>query len=605
MSIDGDLKQVSIRRTSRKLACWSLFFLLLGSPIPTIFAQVPGITVLGTDLDEVTDIASAGDERLFVTGRAGGIKILRPNGEVADEPFLDITKKVVSGATVERGLLSLVFHPKYAENGYFYVVYSALDGATILARYSVSEDPDIADPESEEIILRIEQPTTKHQSGDLNFGPDGFLYVTIGDGGTAGDATNPALDKGSLLGKVLRIDVDGDLPYSVPESNPFVNDSDGLDEIWALGFRNAWRFSFDRLSGDMYFADVGVRSREEISFMKAGVQPGHNFGWSCFEGTLGRRAVINALPSICRGDLKFPIHDYSHDPGCAVIGGYVYRGNKFPSKAGYYFFADFCLGQLWSLSENENGQLGLVSYGTPFSRSAISTFGEDVNGELYVGDRANGVVYKLAVGELVPQADPVTVAARVTAMKSGNGNGTITSRTFVGIDCGTTCWNKFPLGQTITLRATADSRSMFEGWSGDCDESGTILIDDSKNCTARFTLKEVLFNLDVDANGVTDALTDGILVLRFLFGFNGEALTREAVASDCSRCSAEEIAAFLKDLTLDVDDNGVVDALTDGILVLRFLFGFAGESLIKDAVAQGCANCTSQEVEAFLQTLMP
>ncbi len=228
-------------------------------------------------------ITHAGDSRLFVGNQTGSVFIVDSAGNVNGEPFLDITGKVIYGG--EQGLLGLAFHPDYKNNGYFYVNYIGEGDSTHISRFTMlSGNPDKADPASEMSILRIEQPYKNHNGGDLAFGPDGYLYIALGDGGSGGDPENRAQNRSVLLGKILRIDVDNGNPYSIPETNPFYGMSSVRNEIWALGLRNPWRFSFDRMTGDLWIADVGQNASEEINFQPAGSQGGENYGWRCYEG---------------------------------------------------------------------------------------------------------------------------------------------------------------------------------------------------------------------------------------------------------------------------------------------------------------------------------
>lgn len=329
-----------------------------------------------------------GDGRLFVVEQNGYIRIVDAGGAVRPTPFLDLSDHIVWGG--EQGLLGLVFHPDYAGNGYFYVNYTRLDGDSVIARYSVSGDPNVADPGSEFVILGFEQPYANHNGGDLAFGPDGYLYIPTGDGGSFGDPQENAQSLGSLLGKVLRIDVDGGSPYAIPPDNPFVGTPNALPEIWAFGLRNPWRFSFDRQTGDMFIGDVGQGSWEEIDFQPAASAGGENYGWDCYEGNHSYELTgCSPLPS----DYVFPIYEYSHAVGHAVTGGYVYRGSAYPSLLGAYFFADFADARLWSLFFNGT-TWELTPHGV-FAGRNFSTFGEDNSGELYVADYSSGQVLRL------------------------------------------------------------------------------------------------------------------------------------------------------------------------------------------------------------------
>ncbi|MFO0983124.1 MAG: PQQ-dependent sugar dehydrogenase [Planctomycetota bacterium] len=320
-------------------------------------------------------------ERVFIVEQGGVIKILRA-GTVLPTPFLDIHARILAGG--ERGLLGLAFHPSYASNGQLFVNYTrAGDGATVVARFSVSADPDVADPTSEVVILTIAQPYANHNGGMIAFGPgDGYLYIGMGDGGSGNDPEGRAQDGGVLLGKMLRIDVDGGSPYVSPPDNPFFGPGDPLDEIWALGVRNPWRFSFDRFTHDLYIGDVGQSDREEVDYEPA-QSGGENYGWRCMEG--GRCTGLTGC-SCNDPDLVVPIHEYTHADGCAITGGYVYRGCAVPSLQGTYFFGDYCSARIWSLrwdgttlSDFRDRTAELDPPGAP-SIASITSFGEGCAG---------------------------------------------------------------------------------------------------------------------------------------------------------------------------------------------------------------------------------
>jgi len=330
-------------------------------------------------------LTHAGDARLFIVEQPGTIRLIE-NGRILPAPFLDIRQRVNDRAN-EQGLLGLAFHPRYAENGYFFVNYTDAEGDTVIARYSVTSNPNRADPASERIILRLEQPYANHNGGDLAFGPDGYLYLGLGDGGSGGDPENRAQDLQSLLGKLLRLDVDNGDPYAIPADNPFVTRGDAKPEIWAYGLRNPWRFSFDRASGDLYLADVGQNAYEEVNFQPAGSAGGENYGWRYFEGTHNFRDAASAPP-----DVVPPVAEYGRDDGCSVTGGYVYRGAALPELAGVYLFGDYCSGRIWSLQRTVGAWQRATFGDTDFN---ISSFGEDAIGELYVLDHRGGGVYQI------------------------------------------------------------------------------------------------------------------------------------------------------------------------------------------------------------------
>jgi len=342
--------------------------------------------LLTRDLDAATSITHAGDGRLFITLRAGRVVIFE-NGQVSPTPFLDVTGRVRS-AGGEQGLLGLAFHPDYPENGYFFVHYTREDNAVVLARFEVGDGPDAADPASEKELLVVAQPTVIHNGGQLAFGPDGFLYVALGDGGGANDPSCRGQDRSSLLGKLLRLDVDagpGQPPYHAPAAgNPFVGPLEGRDEIWAYGLRNPWRFSFDRETGDLYVGDVGQGLREEVNFQPAASPGGENYGWKVMEGSLCTNSTQGCgfpVPACGSPEFTAPIASYSHAQGCAVIGGYVYRGAAIPQLRGAYLFGDFCAGTIVA-AERVGAAWQLQSFEQAFP--GLRSFGEDAAGEVYL-----------------------------------------------------------------------------------------------------------------------------------------------------------------------------------------------------------------------------
>ncbi len=327
-----------------------------------------------------------GDSRLFVVEQGGRIKIVA-NGQVLPTPFLDVSAIVASGG--ERGLLSVAFHPDYAANGYFYVNYTDQSGDTQVARYTVSGNPDVADPQSAKQILSVSQPFANHNGGLVTFGPDGMLYVGMGDGGSAGDPLDHGQNKGTLLGALLRIDVDGGDPYAIPPDNPFVDQQGARGEIWAYGLRNPWRFSFDAPEGLLYIADVGQNSWEEVNVEQA-TSPGLNYGWRLMEGT----HCFNPPADCVQPDLELPVLEYDHAEGCSVTGGYVYRGSSLPDLQGHYFYADFCAGWVRSARLGEGMPSGVRQWDVgPIG--PITSFGVDASGELYVV-AGLGTVYRIS-----------------------------------------------------------------------------------------------------------------------------------------------------------------------------------------------------------------
>lgn len=353
----------------------------LPNPENFFWKEIPGW------LEQPTDITSPGDGsgRVFVLERPGRIRILQ-NETLLPTPFMDISNIVGSNAS-ERGLLGLAFHPNYSENGFFYVNYTDGDGHTRIARFRVSaSDPNLADASSRLELIRIEQPYGNHNGGALAFGPDGYLYAGLGDGGSAGDPLDAGQSLNTLLGKLLRFDVDGDQPYTIPADNPFAAGG-GMAEIWAYGLRNPWKFAFDRATGDLYIADVGQNQWEEINFTPAGTPGGLNYGWRFMEASYDYSGGLYD-----RAALVLPVAEYGRGEGCSVTGGQVYRGRAFPEWQGVYLYGDFCSGNIWGLLKTEDGFVNSLLFKTNFQ---ISTFGLDDEGEIYVASYS-GVVYRLS-----------------------------------------------------------------------------------------------------------------------------------------------------------------------------------------------------------------
>jgi glucose/arabinose dehydrogenase len=322
--------------------------------------------MIASGLQRPVDLKPDGTDRLFVIEKAGRILILE-NGQVQNEPFLDITDRVGSRSN-EQGLLGLAFHPQYAENGRFFVNYTNTNGDTVLARFEAASGANSVDPNSEVQLLSVDQPFPNHNGGVLAFGPDGYLYAGLGDGGSAGDPQGNAQNTSTLLGKILRLDVDSGEPYAIPGDNPFG------DEIWAYGLRNPWRMSFDKQTGDLYIGDVGQGEWEEIDFLAAGSPPGANFGWDHREGAHdyeggGPAGMID------------PVAEYSHaEGGCSVSGGYVYRG-AMPEWNGVYLYGDYCTGIIWGLIQTNGSWQEQQLFDTDVT---ITSFGQDEAGEVYL-----------------------------------------------------------------------------------------------------------------------------------------------------------------------------------------------------------------------------
>lgn len=375
----------------KKLLCYLPIFLISS----LLLAQEVSIEFFKGNFNNPLSLQHANDDRLFVVEKGGRIKIIQADGTVNAVPFLDISTLVSTNG--ERGLLGLAFHPDYGNNGYFYVNYTNTSGNTQVSRFSVdSGNPDLADASSELEIIGYTQPETNHNGGHLTFGPDGYLFIASGDGGGSGDPNDKGQDLNTLLGKILRIDVDnpsGGNNYGIPPDNPFAVDPNALDEIWAYGLRNPWRFSFDFTDNTIWIADVGQSSREEINRASAGAA-GLNYGWRCYEGN----QPYNTQGCPPQSEITFPIAEYTHASGCSITGGFVYRGTVYSDIPGLYFFADFCSGLIGTVDSSGN----LMEHGN-FSGSWVS-FGEDVNKELYIID-LGGDIYKVKGGELANSVD--------------------------------------------------------------------------------------------------------------------------------------------------------------------------------------------------------
>jgi glucose/arabinose dehydrogenase len=404
--------------------CATTILALIVCPIGGVRAGVPTdleLEFVTGGLTRPVTIRHAGDGsgRLFIVEQAGRIRIYDTNaGTLLPTPFLDIVA-LVDDSGNEQGLLGLDFHPNFETNGYFYVNYTrdpptGLD-RTVIARYEVSANPDVAEPASAFTLLEIAQDFSNHNGGDIHFGPDGYLYIGMGDGGSGNDPNNRAQNLGQLLGKMLRIDVDGSAPaepndlcgliknYGIPADNPFQGGSGDCDEIWAFGVRNPWRWSFDRITDDLVIGDVGQNAIEEVDFQKAASSGGENYGWSCMEGN---NATSN--PACLPGGLVAPIFTYTHSFGCSITGGYVYRG-PISALDGSYVVADYCSGRIWFGDETSPNVWTFNQWMD--TTMSISSFGEDEVGNVYVADFNSGI-YRFSVpitvgGSRVPDGSVV------------------------------------------------------------------------------------------------------------------------------------------------------------------------------------------------------
>jgi glucose/arabinose dehydrogenase len=389
---------------------------LLAPAVDPAAAQQIQLTPVIGGIDSPVAITHAGDGsgRLFITQQTGRIMVF-DGQRLLPAPFLDISALITTGG--ERGLFSVAFHPNYAVNGRFFVNYTDLNGDTVVARYTVSADPNVADPASALALLNVPQPFANHNGGQLQFGPDGFLYIGMGDGGSGGDPLNAGQDLTTLLGKMLRIDVDGGLPYAVPISNPFVTNPAARPEIWALGLRNPWRFSFDRLTGDLFIADVGQNLFEEVNFQPANSAGGENYGWRLMEAG----SCFNPALNCNDGSLTLPILQYDHSVGCSISGGYRYRGQGQPGLAGLFFYADFCTGRIWAASQGASGAWATAEL--LVTGLQITSFGEDESGEIYVASIGPNAGEVLRISEIAAPPPPGTPGTPPASNGGGGGGG--------------------------------------------------------------------------------------------------------------------------------------------------------------------------------------
>lgn len=362
--------------------------LLLGMIMLSFFgySQIISLTQFASGFTDPVEITNAGDSRLFVVQQGGLIKILNANGTTNATPFLNLSSIISTGG--ERGLLGLAFHPNYATNGYFFVNYTNTAGNTVIARYSVSANPNVANTTGT-ILMTIAQPYSNHNGGSIKFGPDGYLYIGMGDGGSGGDPGNRAQNSTENLGKMLRIDVNSTVApfYTSPTTNPYVGIA-GNDEIWAIGLRNPWKFSFNRLNGDLWIADVGQNAIEEIDKISSPLpNTGINFGWRCYEGN----STYNTTGCAASSTMTFPFTQYARSGGaCSVTGGYVYTGTLYPNFQNKYFFTDYCDDKIRMVNS-----AGTITTTTAFSGNSFATFGEDFAGELYVAGISSGIIFKI------------------------------------------------------------------------------------------------------------------------------------------------------------------------------------------------------------------
>ncbi|HEU4996246.1 MAG TPA: PQQ-dependent sugar dehydrogenase [Gemmatimonadaceae bacterium] len=346
------------------------------------------VVPVATGLSSPLFLTSSGglDERLFVVEQTGTIRVIK-NGQLLTAPYLNVTSKIT--CCNERGLLGLAFHPQFATNGFFYVNYTDLSGNTKIERYHATPSADVAESGSASPVLGFAQPFANHNGGMLLFGPDNMLWIGTGDGGSGGDPQGNGQKLTTLLGKMLRIDVDGASPYAIPSNNPFAGQAGNRGEIWGLGLRNPWRYAFDRVEGLLYIADVGQNAWEEVHVVPA-TTAGVNYGWNTMEGM----HCYNATTCNQSG-LNIPVIEYSHSDGrCSITGGFVYRGNALPGLRGHYFYSDYCVGFLRSFRYS-NGAATETREWSIGDVGQVLSFGQDSQGELYILS-ANGTVYRLS-----------------------------------------------------------------------------------------------------------------------------------------------------------------------------------------------------------------
>jgi len=364
-------------------------------------AQSINLEEFATGFTAPVEITHANDSRMFVVQQNGIIKIVQPDGTVNSSNFLNISSKITYGG--ERGLLGLAFHPQYSTNGYFFVYYNDTSGNITVARYTRSSNPDIADATTEKIILNQPKPFDNHNGGSIHFAPDGYLWIVTGDGGSGGDPNNNGQNKNSLLGKMLRLDINSTGPYNIPPGNPFVG-TDGADEVWAYGLRNAWKFNFDTVSGNVMIADVGQGNIEEINRMPL-TQAGINYGWRCYEGN----NAYNTSGCAAQSTMTFPVAAYDHSGGkCSITGGYVYRGTQYPALQGKYIFADYCSTQIGILNGDDS-----ITWSAAFSGNNFSTFGINNQNELFAAAVNNGKIFRITTSTLGTNENDISTQIKI------------------------------------------------------------------------------------------------------------------------------------------------------------------------------------------------
>ena len=346
--------------------------------------------VTGLSFPLLVTTAPGDTGRLFVVEKGGVVRVLK-HGVLLPTPYIDLSARVTKGS--EQGLLGMAFHPTDGRVVLSFTVPGTPGGGlSRVATFTAGPDPDVLDPASEQVVLEVDQPYSNHNGGHVTFGPDGFLYFGLGDGGSGGDPQGHGQDRGDLLGSLLRLDLDHGLPYTVPPSNPFVGQAGMRGELWNWGLRNPWRFSFDRATGDLYMADVGQGAWEEVDVQPAASGGGENYGWNVMEGT-----HCYGGGSCSRDGLVLPVTEYGHGDGCSITGGHVYRGQAIPELTGTYFYSDYCDGWIRSFKYEGGAATEPQSWPSLDPHGQVSSFGEDALGELYVVV-AGGAIYRIAPG---------------------------------------------------------------------------------------------------------------------------------------------------------------------------------------------------------------
>ena len=516
-------------------------FLILIFLSSRLFAQpVIQLVEYASGFSDPVDIASAGDGRLFIVERPGYIKIIDSLGNVLPDDFLDIHSEIESGYQ-EQGLLGLAFHPDYASNGYFFVNYTDVDGNTVIARFTKSTfDDNIADPTTEEIIYTAIQPFVNHNGGCVKFGPDGYLYFGLGDGGSGGDPGNRAQNPENKLGKMHRINVDGALPYEIPADNPFVTAIDTLPEIWAIGYRNPWRFTFDLLNDDMWIGDVGQNLIEEVDIEPAGSTGGNNYGWRCYEAN----DEFNDAGCGDIGDYKFPILDYPHNMstgGFAVTGGYVYRGSLYPGMYGYYLCADFVSGNWWWIYPDGAG--GWMNDRMDDVQLDVSSFGQDNHGELYCTELYSGQIFHItdACGDFA-------ISATATDYICGVQDGSIDLTINAGTEPYLIDWSTGSTEEDITVNA-GGIYSVTVTDDGGCERMINVVVNETPAFIPAINYDAPTNTLSTDL-GVSwqwylnGELIDGATAMTYSPTEDGNYSVMVTDANGCSEMS-EEIAVIV------------------------------------------------------------